>query len=49
MVDFGSECVQTSVSYRRSLDPVYDNEKKNWRILTDNSTVYEFGINKTKR
>jgi hypothetical protein len=21
--------------YRRILDPVYDNEKENWRILTD--------------
>ena len=22
--------------YRRILDPVYDNEKENWRILTNN-------------
>jgi hypothetical protein len=24
--------------YRRILGPVYDNEKENWRILTDNET-----------
>jgi hypothetical protein len=26
--------------YRRILDPVYDNEKENWRILT-NKEIYE--------
>jgi hypothetical protein len=29
--------------YRRILGPVYDNEKENWRVLT-NKEVYEIAL-----
>jgi hypothetical protein len=31
--------------YRRSLGPVYDNEKENWKILTNKETdTFEFPL-----